>query len=92
MASLSLFLFLTHTHTLSLSLSLLYFSLSIRYLESLVDYLTGYLERVQPLVDQTELLLEIKKDFEEKWGQGTFPGWKVSSTLPLKNILILFFL
>jgi splicing factor 3A subunit 3 len=47
-----------------------------RYVESLVDYLAGYLERIQPLSDQTELLLEVKKDFEEKWGQGQFIGWK----------------
>ncbi|XP_003383664.1 PREDICTED: splicing factor 3A subunit 3-like [Amphimedon queenslandica] len=50
-----------------------------KYLESLVDYLLGYIERVQPLVDQTELLIKIKKDFEEKWSQGTFPGWKKDS-------------
>ena len=47
-----------------------------RYLESMGDYLAGYLERTQPLVDQHALLGQIKKDFTEKWTKGTFPGWK----------------
>ena len=49
-----------------------------RYLESMGDYLAGYLERTQPLVDQHALLGQIKKDFTEKWTKGTFPGWKAS--------------
>ena len=65
--------------------------LFIRYLESLVDYLLGYIERVQPLVDQTELLIKIKKDFEEKWSQGTFPGWKVSTFIIIIIIIIYYY-
>ena len=28
-------------------------------------------------MDQNVLYDEIKRDFEEKWSQGTFPGWRV---------------
>ena len=43
----------------------------------LLEYLCGYMERVHPLMDQNVLYDEIKRDFEEKWSQGTFPGWRV---------------
>ena len=42
-----------------------------------MDYLAHYLDKVQPLLDQSAMLLEMKKDFEEKWSQSQFPGWKV---------------
>ncbi len=48
-------------------------------MEKLLAYLCGYLERVSPLTDQTALYEEIRREFEEKWGQGNFPGWRVSS-------------
>lgn len=49
-----------------------------RYLEDLVDYLAGYLERIQPLLDQSMLVEDVKKEFDEKWSAGQFPGWRVS--------------
>ena len=52
-------------------------TLTPRYLEVLLEYLCGYMERVHPLMDQNVLYDEIKRDFEEKWSQGTFPGWRV---------------
>ena len=58
-----------HPHTLTLY--------TPRYLEVLLEYLCGYMERVHPLMDQNVLYDEIKRDFEEKWSQGTFPGWRV---------------
>ena len=58
-----------NTHTLT--------PLTPRYLEVLLEYLCGYMERVHPLMDQNVLYDEIKRDFEEKWSQGTFPGWRV---------------
>ena len=57
-----------HPHTLTLY--------TPRYLEVLLEYLCGYMERVHPLMDQNVLYDEIKRDFE-KWSQGTLPGWKV---------------
>ena len=55
----------------------LYLACCFRYLGNLVDYLAHYLDKVQPLLDQSAMLLEMKKDFEEKWSQSQFPGWKV---------------
>ena len=49
-----------------------------RYVENLFDYLAGYLERIQPLLDQNKLVEEVKKEFDEKWSAGQFPGWRVS--------------
>ncbi len=49
-----------------------------RYVESLVEYMSQFLEKVQPLCDQSALLLDLKDDFEGKWSQSQFPGWKVS--------------
>lgn len=49
-----------------------------RYLSKLLDYLSSYLERVHPLLDQAALQMEILHTFREKWVQGSFPGWRVS--------------
>ena len=68
----------TQLHFLLLPISLSFsFLLFFRYLESLVEYMSGYLEKIQPLLDQSTVLLEIKDDFESKWSQSQFPGWKV---------------
>lgn len=47
-----------------------------------MEYLSDYLDRVHPLLDQNALYEEIEKEFEDKWLQGNFPGWRVRS-LPL---------
>ena len=52
-----------------------------RYLEYVLGYLSSYLERVHPLLDQKKLKGEVNKGFEEKWNQGNFPGWRVSDTM-----------
>ena len=49
-----------------------------RYLMKLVDYLSGYLDRLRPLLDQAQVKLEAKQSFVERWNQGNFPGWRVS--------------
>ncbi|NWR09519.1 SF3A3 factor, partial [Paradoxornis webbianus] len=46
-----------------------------RYLEMLLEYLQDYTDRVKPLLDQNELFGKIQMEFEEKWENGTFPGW-----------------
>ena len=43
-----------------------------------VEYLSYYLERVHPLLDQGKLDDEVQRTFQEKWSQGNFPGWRVS--------------
>lgn len=50
----------------------------VRYLTKVADYLSGYLERVHPLLDQYALEQEVMHAFREKWAQGSFPGWRVS--------------
>ena len=48
-----------------------------RYLDALLDYLFGYLERAKPLLDiDNEINLAVN-DFERKWVDGSFPGWPV---------------
>ena len=49
-----------------------------RYLEKVLEYLSNFLDRVHPLLDQNALYEEIEREFEEKWLQGNFPGWRVS--------------
>lgn len=46
------------------------------YIEELVEYLQGYLERVHPLTDQATLMEEVTREFEERWAAGNFPGWR----------------
>ena len=48
-----------------------------RYLDSLYQYLYGYLERVKPLLDINSEIEKSLVDFEKKWIEGTFPGWPV---------------
>jgi hypothetical protein len=50
---------------------------SHRYLAELLGYLSGYLERVHPLLDQEAMAIEVQKNFKEKWSQSNFPGWRV---------------
>ena len=47
------------------------------YAQSLVDYMSAYLEKIQPLLDQSAVLFEVKNEFEAQWSQNQFPGWKV---------------
>ena len=46
-----------------------------KYLETLVEYLHGYMLRVKPLFDVDKELEKVEKEFENDWQQGTFPGW-----------------
>ncbi|KAK2715460.1 splicing factor 3A subunit 3-like [Artemia franciscana] len=45
------------------------------YLEGLLDYLGDYVSRVKPLLDQSEIVEEVKTEFNKQWEAGTFPGW-----------------
>ena len=51
--------------------------LCIRYLNALLDYLSSYISRLHPLLDQNALQQEVMQMFREKWQQGNFPGWRV---------------
>lgn len=55
------------------------------YLEKVLDYLSDYLDRVYPLLDQNSLYEEIEEEFEIKWLQGNLPGWRVSSIFAITS-------
>jgi len=46
------------------------------YLESIINYLRGFLLRTQPLVGIEKLELQFDKEFEERWGDRSIPGWE----------------
>lgn len=46
------------------------------YLEGLISYLRGFLLRTQPLIDVTKLEQQFEKEFEERWGDKSIPGWQ----------------
>ena len=50
------------------------------YVNNLMSYLYEYAEKVKPLIDFEQDVLETKKDFEEQWAKGQFPGWTESNT------------
>ncbi|KAF8977477.1 hypothetical protein BGZ46_007345 [Entomortierella lignicola] len=45
------------------------------YINSLCDYLEGFLRRVKPLSNIAEIKDNTKKEFDEKWKEGSLPGW-----------------
>ncbi|GJJ77088.1 splicing factor 3A subunit 3 [Entomortierella parvispora] len=46
-----------------------------KYLDSLYNYLEGYLKRVKPLTNIEEIKEDARQEFEAKWKEGTLPGW-----------------
>ncbi|CAG0882097.1 unnamed protein product [Cyprideis torosa] len=52
------------------------------YLETLLEYLSGYLVRVKPLYDFDSEMENLLADFEKQWSATTFPGWTKDTTGP----------
>lgn len=46
-----------------------------RYLETLINYLHGFITRVRPLLDVDSELEQVQQNFEQQWQGGQFPGW-----------------
>jgi len=46
-----------------------------QYLEGIISYLHGFLLRSQPIVGIEKLEQQFDKEFEERWGDGSIPGW-----------------
>jgi len=46
------------------------------YLEKIIEYLRGLLLRSQPMVGIEKLEQQFDKEFEERWKEGTIPGWQ----------------
>merc|ERR1719482_1868763 len=45
------------------------------YLERVIAYLREFLLRTQPSVGTDKLEQQFDKEFEERWGQKSIPGW-----------------
>jgi splicing factor 3A subunit 3 len=50
------------------------------YLTDLYAYLADFLHRVQPLIEQEDLVSDWQREFEQKWKAGTVRGWKLLKT------------
>ncbi|KAG0212850.1 hypothetical protein BGX28_005506 [Mortierella sp. GBA30] len=46
-----------------------------KYLDSLCNYLEGFLKRVKPLSNLDEIKDDARQEFDKKWQEGTLPGW-----------------
>ncbi len=47
------------------------------YIEEMYNYLYNYIERIKPLFDINSELNADVEDFQQKWAEGSFPGWPV---------------
>ncbi|XP_070568018.1 splicing factor 3A subunit 3-like [Ptychodera flava] len=56
-----------------------------RYLDMLLDYLQDYSGKVKPLLDLTEEVDTVDKEFQKQWDAGTFPGWPKETTSALTH-------
>ena len=45
------------------------------YIGMLLDYLYGFTNRVMPLLDISDEMVQVKQEFEGKFASGEFPGW-----------------
>jgi len=46
------------------------------YLDGIIAYLRGFLLRTQPMVGVEKLEQQFDKEFEERWGDRSIPGWQ----------------
>lgn len=46
------------------------------YVEEMVEYLRSFVRRTQPLVGIEKLEAQFDKEFEERWGDRSIPGWQ----------------
>lgn len=45
------------------------------YLEHILEYLTSFLYRTEPLQDTEKIFSKLESEFEERWANGEVPGW-----------------
>jgi len=50
------------------------------YLEHILEYLTSFLYRTEPLQDIEKIFSKLESEFEERWMNGEVPGWGNKST------------
>lgn len=53
----------------------------LEYLTALLDYLTDFYHRAQPLADVSALLEESRTAFAKKWAAGEIEGWNLRRTI-----------
>ena len=51
------------------------------YLQGLADYLKDFFLKIQPLTNIELILEENEKHFDEKWRDGSVPGWEVEKSV-----------
>ncbi len=56
-----------------------------QYVTALWEYLSGFFQQIQPLVDLTEYLGEWKIEFNDKWNKGQIMGWKAPRKPHVEN-------
>nr|CAD7197840.1 unnamed protein product [Timema douglasi] len=57
-----------------------------KYLECLLDYLHGYIQRIKPLLDLNTEMEHVQKTFAQQWEAGTFPGWPKETGSALTHV------
>ncbi|KAL6615800.1 hypothetical protein ACP70R_038070 [Stipagrostis hirtigluma subsp. patula] len=50
------------------------------YLEHILEYLTSFLYRTEPLQDIEKIFSKLESEFEERWANGEVPGWENKGT------------
>ncbi|CAO2171029.1 unnamed protein product [Urochloa humidicola] len=56
------------------------------YLEHILEYLTSFLYRTEPLQDVEKIFSKLENEFEERWANGEVPGWGNKSTVEESEI------
>ncbi|CAL4948136.1 unnamed protein product [Urochloa decumbens] len=51
------------------------------YLEHILEYLTSFLYRTEPLQDVEKIFAKLESEFEERWANGDVPSWGNKSTV-----------
>ncbi|TVU35501.1 hypothetical protein EJB05_17394 [Eragrostis curvula] len=49
------------------------------YLEHILEYLTSFVYRIEPLQDTEKIFAKLENEFEERWANGEVPGWESES-------------
>ncbi|XBI01014.1 hypothetical protein VPH35_129895 [Triticum aestivum] len=55
------------------------------YLEHILEYLTSFMYRTEPLQDIEKIFTKLQSEFEEQWANGEVPGWENKVDLDYYN-------
>lgn len=65
-----------HFHEIPVNLKQKEYRKYRRYLDALIEYLSDFFRRTQPLADFSIVEKQINDDFAYKWKEGTVRGWE----------------